>query len=115
MTDAKHAPLRPCPYCGANEWQPLDWSPGSYVLDHRAECWLDGPTIVYTEFVAAWNTRAIESELLEALEPLLCACEMADDIGELHYYIDGELLDKARAVIAKATGNEHTKGDESNV
>ena len=49
--------------------------------------------------------EALNTELLETLTALYQACVLADNHEELSEYVDGFLLDNARAAIAQATEN----------
>lgn len=54
------------------------------------------------------NARLIAAapELLEALEGVFHACLLANEDESIPFELDGDLLDAARAAIAKATGEK---------
>jgi hypothetical protein len=77
--------LKPCPFCGREnevyEIEPHTHTIADFMPDHKGSFFIDcncGIVLVMSakeEIITTWNTRSLETELLEALEEALISVE----------------------------------------
>lgn len=91
-------------------WMGYMCAPWTYVPWHIAEGDAevrsrDGWIVCTTSSDVYARVIAAAPALVEALRALLLACEEADELGELHESVDGEMLDAAHAALQAAGVN----------
>lgn len=83
------------------------WESTSFLPAEEWAGWVSGVIIAYLpqaprEEAEAERLAKAAPALVEALRALLLACEEADELGELHESVDGEMLDAAHAALEAA-------------